>query len=114
MTQSSLIMTLPLIHSTLEIGQVFLGCLDSLSFVFDCYVHHSAWDLDGHGSHLLGAVDAQAASFDHGGTAYSYTRVGCGDDHVAASKQDGVASEAEACIDSNHRHLSVQSAQQSP
>ena len=102
--QLALVCTLPVGLLALEVGQVLLGDLHRLGFVFHQHVDHPVGALHAAGADFLGLVAAQAATFDHRRAGHADAGVTGGDDHIAAAEQRGVAGEAAPGHHAHGRH----------
>ncbi len=92
----------------LEVRQVLLGDLDGLGLVRDSDVDHAVGHLDLHRSNLFRSEDAEAAALDHGRAAHANVRVRGSDDDIADAEHGGVAGEAAARCDPDHRHQAAE------
>ena len=89
--QQRLIGALPLVDTTLEVGQVALGDADRLGLVGDDDVDDAVGTLDLDRPDRRRLVDTEPAALDHRRAAHADVRVERGDDDVAATEDGRVA-----------------------
>ena len=106
--QQPLVRRLPVGHRALKIGQIFLRGGGCLRFVLDEDVDDAVRRLERHRPDFGRMIDAEPAAFDHRRTAHADRRILGRDDHVAAAEHRGIAGEAIAGDDADHRHQSGQ------
>ena len=86
-----------------EEGEIVLGRLDCGGFVGDADVNHAVGGLHVDRADRRGCDLAEATAFDHRRTGHADVGILRGDDDVAATEECGVAGEAVARGDTDHR-----------
>ncbi len=102
--QQPLVRRLPVRHRALEVRQIFLRRSRRFRLVLDQNVDDAVRRLERHRADFGRMIDAEAAAFDHRRAAHADRGVLRGDDDVAAAEHRGVAGEAIAGDDADHRH----------
>ena len=106
MAKCILVRNLPVIERSLEVAQVLLGDSHTFGLIGNPNVDNAVALLYFDRTDFGRVIGAQSAAFDHRGTSHTDVRVlGC-DDHVAASQDGGITSEAIPGVDADHGYES--------
>src|SRR5690606_38336860 len=95
-----------------EVRQVTAGDLDRFGLIRYAHVDHAVRDLFLDGTDVLGSERAETATFDHRRATHAQVGVVGGNDHVTHAGERGVAREAAAADDGDHRGPSRQACEQ--